>query len=153
MTSRGRTTSNQRWKNVVYVNVEIYNIDQRWNSVMFFNVELNNVRQRQNNVVIFNVDFHNVGQCRNNVANMTIWKNICISLDSKRLKPRFKNTFGLNIFLHFCPILTLSRQGLLSYRNQSIDLRSKSMGWFLYDNSLTGFYMATVSVMKGLREI
>ena len=24
----------------------------------------------------------------------------------------------------------------LSYRNQSIDLRSKSMDWFLYDNGL-----------------
>ena len=76
MTSRRRTTSNQRWNNVVYVNVEIYNVEQRWNNVVFFNVELNNVRQRRNNVVIFNVDFHNVGQRRNNVANMTIWKKI-----------------------------------------------------------------------------
>ena len=74
MTSRHRTTSNQRWNNVAYVNVEIYNIQQRWNNVVYFNVELNNVRQRRNNVVIFNVDFHNVGQRRNNVANMTIWK-------------------------------------------------------------------------------
>ena len=32
--------------------------------------------------------------------------------------------------------LTLSRWRPLSYRNQSIDLRSKSMDWFLYDNSL-----------------
>ena len=30
--------------------------------------------------------------------------------------------------------LTLSWRGLLSYRNQSIDLQSKSMDWFLYDN-------------------
>ena len=30
--------------------------------------------------------------------------------------------------------LTLSWRRLLSYRNQSIDLRSKSMDWFLYDN-------------------
>ena len=67
--------SNQRWNNIAYVNVEIYN-------VVFFNVELNNVRQRRNNVVIFNVNFHNVGQRRNNVANMTIWK-ITLSLDSK----------------------------------------------------------------------
>ena len=58
MTSRRRTTSNQRWNNVVYVNVEIYNVEQRWN-----------------NIVIFNVDFHNVGQRRNSVANMAIWKN------------------------------------------------------------------------------
>ena len=58
MTSRRRTTSNQRWNNVVYVNVEIYNVEQRWN-----------------NIVIFNVNFHNVGQRRNSVANMAIWKN------------------------------------------------------------------------------
>ena len=32
--------------------------------------------------------------------------------------------------------LTLSRRRQLSYRNQSIDLRSKSMDWFLYDNGL-----------------
>ena len=81
MISQRRTTSNERWNNVVYVNVEIYNVEQRWNNAVFFNVELNNVRQRRNNVVIFNVDFHNVGQRRNNVADMTIWKKI--SLDSK----------------------------------------------------------------------
>ena len=32
--------------------------------------------------------------------------------------------------------LSLSRRRPLSYRNQSIDLRSKSMDWFLYDNGL-----------------
>ena len=32
--------------------------------------------------------------------------------------------------------LTLSRRRPLSNRNQSIDLQSKSMDWFLYDNSL-----------------
>ena len=32
--------------------------------------------------------------------------------------------------------LTLSWRRSLSYRNQSIDLRSKSMEWFLYDNGL-----------------
>ena len=32
--------------------------------------------------------------------------------------------------------LTLSRRRSLSYRNQSTDLQSKSMDWFLYDNSL-----------------
>ena len=30
----------------------------------------------------------------------------------------------------------LSRWRPLSYRNQSIDLQSKSMDWFLYDNGL-----------------
>ena len=33
-------------------------------------------------------------------------------------------------------LLTLSWRGLLSYRNQSIDLQSKSMDWFLYGNGL-----------------
>ena len=32
--------------------------------------------------------------------------------------------------------LTLSWRGPLSYRNQSIDLQSKSMDWFLYYNGL-----------------
>ena len=32
--------------------------------------------------------------------------------------------------------LPLSWRRLLSYRNQSIDLQSKSMDWFLYDNGL-----------------
>ena len=32
--------------------------------------------------------------------------------------------------------LTLSWRGPLSYRNQSINLQSKSMNWFLYDNGL-----------------
>ena len=81
MTSLCRTTSNQRWNNVTYVNVEIYNVQQRWNNFVHFNVELNNASQRRNNVVIFNVDFRNVVQRRNNVVNMTIWKKL--SLDSK----------------------------------------------------------------------
>ena len=72
MMSWRRTTSNQRWNNVVYVNVEINNVQQCWNNIVYFNVELSNVRQRRNNVVFFNVDFHNIGQCWNNVANMTI---------------------------------------------------------------------------------
>ena len=33
-------------------------------------------------------------------------------------------------------LLTLSWRGPLSYRNQSIDLQSKSTEWFLYDNGL-----------------
>ena len=57
MAAQRRTTSNQRWNNVVYVNVEIYNVEQLWTTI-----------------VIFNLEFHNVDQCRNNVVNMTIWK-------------------------------------------------------------------------------
>ena len=129
MTSRRRTTSNQRWNNVAYVNVVIYN-------VVFFNVELNNVRQCRNNVVIFNVNFHNVGQRRNNVADMTIWKKSKPRFKNKSIFLNFKEYNGLNIFLHFFPILTLSWRKPLSYKNQSIDLQCKSMDWFLYDNGL-----------------
>ena len=51
---------------------------------------------------------------------------------------------GKRFVLHICRVpayasaftLTLSWQRLLSYRNQSIDLPSKSMYWFLYDRDL-----------------
>ena len=49
-------------------------------------------------------------------------------------------TCALNSFcqwlLKFTTPLILSWRRPLSYRNQSIDLRSKWMDWFLYDNSL-----------------
>ena len=89
MMSWRRTTSNQRWNNVLYVNVEISKVQQRWNPIVYFNVELNNARQR-----------------RNNVANMIISK--------KKNKPRFQkqnNIFELQgrcwtqSFLLFFPIL------------------------------------------------
>ena len=68
----------------------------------------------------------------------------------KKYKHRFKNKIifsnfkeyvGLNIFLHFFPILTLFWRRPLSYRNQSIDLLYRSVDWF---------YMITASVMKEL---
>ena len=73
-TSRRGTTSNQRWNDVVYFNVEIYNVEQRRINVVYFNADMSNVRQRQNNVVIFNGELHNVGKCWNNVVKMTIFK-------------------------------------------------------------------------------
>ena len=76
MTSRRRKMSNQRWNNVAYVNVEIYNVEQRRIDIAYFNVDIKNVRQHRNNVVIFNVEFHNVDQRRNNVVNMTIFKEL-----------------------------------------------------------------------------
>ena len=42
----------------------------------------------------------------------------------------------VNSFLTKQLLLILSRRRPLSYRNQSIDLQSKSMDWFLYDNGL-----------------
>ena len=45
-----------------------------------------------------------------------------------------------SVFWHFHSVcinpVTLSWRGPLSFRNQSIDLQSKSMDWFLYDNGL-----------------
>ena len=84
MTSWRRTMSHQRWKNVVYVNDEVYNFEQRQVNLVFFNVDINNVRQRQNSVVIFNVEFHNIDQRRNNVVNMRIFKKL------KRAKKYFR---------------------------------------------------------------
>ena len=57
MTSRHDTTSNQRWNNVVYFNVGIYNIKQRWINAVYFNDDGSNVRQRRNNF-LFNVEIH-----------------------------------------------------------------------------------------------
>ena len=63
--------SNQRGNNVVYVNVEIYNVEQRRTNVV--NVDIN-VRQSRKNVDIFNVEFQNFDQHRRKVVNMTIFK-------------------------------------------------------------------------------
>ena len=85
MTSRRRTTSNQRWNNAGYVIIEIYNVQLRWNNVVYFNVELNNVRQR------FHFQ-HQFSQRR--VAS----KQRCEYDHLKKIKPRFKNKM---IFLSF----------------------------------------------------
>ena len=76
MISRRWTISNQRWNNIVYVHVEIYNVQQRQINVAYFNVDINNVIQRRNNVVILNVEFHNVDQSRNKVVYITIFKKL-----------------------------------------------------------------------------
>ena len=48
-----------------------------------------------------------------------------------------RNTCSKCVYiLDFLMTLTLSWRGLLSYRNQSIDLQIRSMDWFLYDNGL-----------------
>ena len=44
--------------------------------------------------------------------------------------------FSLNFLEKVKCILNSYMTGLLSYRNQSIDLLCKSMDWFLYDNGL-----------------
>ena len=76
MTSRRRTMSNQRWNNVMYVNIEIYNVEQRHIKVVCFSVDINYVRKGRNNAVIFNIEFHNTDQRQNNVLNVTIFKKL-----------------------------------------------------------------------------
>ena len=44
--------------------------------------------------------------------------------------------------------VTLSWRRPLSYRNQSIDLRSKSLDWFLYDNGLRHERVHVFDVVK-----
>ena len=62
MTSRRGTTSNQRWNNVVYLNVGIYNVEQRRINVVLCPF------------VFFNVEFYNVGQHGNNSVKIAISK-------------------------------------------------------------------------------
>lgn len=72
ITLRRPAKSNQWWKNVVYFNVEICNIEQRQTRVAYFKVDVNDVRQLWNNLANFNVEFHNIDQRQNNVLNTTI---------------------------------------------------------------------------------
>ena len=67
-----------------------------------------------------------------------------ILLSTLKLSPKPQKTSEVHstclqsqkYYLSIEATLTFSIQRPLSYRNQSIDLGSKSMGWFLYDNGL-----------------
>ena len=62
---------------------------------------------------------------------------LSFSLNLKNQKPSTEKTKTFNsIQLRYFLCLTLSWRRLLSCTNQSIDLQSKSMDWFLYDNGL-----------------
>ena len=90
MTSGRRTTSHQCWNNVVYNNIEIYNVQQRWNNIVYFNVELNNVWQHQNKGCHFQPPFSQrwaTSKQRREYDRL-----------GKKIKPRFKNKI---IFLSF----------------------------------------------------
>ena len=109
-TLQRRTTSNQRWSNVAYVNVGIYKVEQRRISVAYFNADVNNVRQHWNNN-IFNVDFQNIGQRRINVVNMTIshFKNNSRGKDKiifLNFKEKLIKSNAMDIFFTLFPILT-----------------------------------------------
>ena len=69
---------------------------------------------------------------------------------SENFEKKFKKT-SMNRSL-----LTLSCRRSLSYRNQSIDLQSKSMGWFLYDRDLRHErvkYLQMVSILDVFLDI
>ena len=53
-------------------------------------------------------------------------------ISTLRLRQKVKRDKLAALYRH----LTLSSRRPLSYRNQSIDLQSKSMNWFLYDRGL-----------------
>ena len=79
---------------------------------------------------------NNVGAVKNKTLSVTgqkyarynlhYWKWISQTIQSANCASQATNTKKL----------TLSWRSPLSYRNQSIDLGSKSMDWFLYDNGL-----------------
>ena len=98
MMSRHLSMSNQHWNNVVYVNVEIYNIEHCQINIVYFKCDINKVRQHPNNAVIFNAEFHNVDQCQNYAVNLTIFKkskrakNLFLSFKKKKVTHLINNT-------------------------------------------------------------
>ena len=64
-----------------------------------------------------------------NIMNMFQQKSLKLQCKKTNIKKE-------EIIRLYSDSLTLSWRRPLSYRNQSIDLRSKSKDWFLYDNGL-----------------
>ena len=113
MTSRCRTTLNQRWNHVLHANLEIYNVEQRRINIIYSTVVTNNVRQRRNNVLIFNIEFYNVGRRRNNVVNMTISKKNIWASNKKNILFKSFNYYS-KIFFTLFPILRGIRWRILA---------------------------------------
>ena len=81
------------------------------------------------------------------IKNLLIVSSLQINVFGNQLKENLKvNNKNTRVSLNLIPSyqqsrrkvlkLTLSWRRLLPYINQSIDLQSKSMDWFLYDNGL-----------------
>ena len=66
-----KTTSNQRWNNVVFFNAGIYNLKS---TLCVSTLIGTTFWQRSNNVIISKIEFQNVGNRRNNAVKMTISK-------------------------------------------------------------------------------
>ena len=113
MTSWRRTMSNPRWNNIVYVNVDMYNVEHCPTNVVYFKVDIKSVRQRWNNVVIFNLEFHNVDQRRNNAVNMTIYTKLKrakkyffeLQKQKERRKKKKRKRKGSRNWIHWTPNL------------------------------------------------
>ena len=102
-TSRRGTMSNQRRNNVVYFNVEIYNVEQRRINVVYFSVDMNNLRQRRSTVVIFSFEFYNIGKRRNNVVKMTFSKK------NKKISNRIQRIQSFNYYFIIFTLLSMLR--------------------------------------------
>ena len=95
MTSRRRTTLEQRWNDVTYINAKIYSVEQRRINVVHFDIDINNARQCWNNFLIFSIEFQDIDQRQNNVVNINICKKLerakkyfwsCKKTENKKLK-------------------------------------------------------------------
>ena len=104
-TSQSVATSNQRWNNIVYFKVQIYNVKQGWINVVFFKVNIKNVRQRRNNIVIFNVDMSNVAKRRNNVVKWPFLKRTKQIISNRTHGIRRFNYYFI-IFFTLLPMLS-----------------------------------------------
>ena len=63
-------------------------------------------------------------------------KKLFFHYNFKKFAFCFNRNFFIDIKLNRIEFLTLSWRRPLSYRNESLDLQSKSVDWFLYDNDL-----------------
>ena len=91
---RSGVTANQRWKNLLYFIVEIYN-------VVYFNLDMNNVRQRRTNVVLFNVEFNNFAKWKNNLLKITISKKKKKLFQKEYRKSKVLTTISESSSLYF----------------------------------------------------
>ena len=65
------------------------------------------------------------------LCNFAVFRCVCI-----KILKMYKTKYSRRKVLRTCVMLTLSWRRFQSYRNQSTDSQTKSMGWFLYDRDL-----------------
>ena len=84
---------------------------------------------------------------RHVLQNLHIWINIFVQLIWLLMYLSTTRFFDILFFGLFLPHhLTLWLPVLLSYRNQSIDLHSKSIDWFLYDGNTSNYWFNLVAL-------